>query len=595
MIPSINNRFLCITDDFILGALISSYFNKSNEYFVLLEPPRMKRPDFSNEIIRIMNIIFKIRPEKVILCNLKDEESEPFKKRINTKRILEINENTDLNNLEKIINFSFLGEVICKENDILFGLLSAKLEKKRLLVRNTGKRIDYNKLDKYDFKRILIIEETNSITDVIGINYAFATNSLISIIPSSSRKEVSDLERKIKKIDDDRIRGIEYEDRLEEIKYFIFKKIKKINFNGYKSATFITKGIPYNLALDNLLPVSHMLEFGLGKFIFENIYYESANSFFQNILIFSPELFESEEIESTISIFSEKNFHIKALKGEEASFDNLEKYFPFYPYDLLHICTHGGEFDGFKVIEKFLDRCGNEHILEYEQVLAHSNTPINGEKVMVWSVEFYKKLDGYKWGSNDVKENIPKYVFDDLQKMLVENINRIELEREEIDTKINGSFGIVCYDNNFHPTAFHVIANHNNPVIFNNICLSWYTIGSNFIFAGARTYIGTIFSIDNNLAINFANTFYSGIFSKTLLDSFWESSKQHNTSFYIFYGTHFSKLKYNPEFSRDRMIKHIYNSIDGLKKKLIYARNKGVRSNILRWIIFLEKILYNDL
>lgn len=44
------------------------------------------------------------------------------------------------------------------------------------------------------------------------------------------------------------------------------------------------------------------------------------------------------------------------------------------------------------------------------------------------------------------------------------------------------------------------------PIIFNNSCLSWIGVGQEFIRAGARGYIGTLWSIDAKSAANFAQT-----------------------------------------------------------------------------------------
>lgn len=44
----------------------------------------------------------------------------------------------------------------------------------------------------------------------------------------------------------------------------------------------------------------------------------------------------------------------------------------------------------------------------------------------------------------------------------------------------------------------------NHPLVFNNACLSWTGVGRDFIAAGARSYIGTLWSVDADQAATFA-------------------------------------------------------------------------------------------
>jgi hypothetical protein len=49
--------------------------------------------------------------------------------------------------------------------------------------------------------------------------------------------------------------------------------------------------------------------------------------------------------------------------------------------------------------------------------------------------------------------------------------------------------------------------------VINNSCSSWHTIGSSFIRAGARAYVGTLWPVPNYLAGVFATEFSSGVHS----------------------------------------------------------------------------------
>ncbi len=131
MIPTLNKKAVCITNDYILGCLISSYFNQSNEFFVLAEPPRMDRLiDALNEVIRINNVIAKLKPNYVIFVNLSTKEKEALKPYIPKQRIIEISREEDIDEKLNLLGIKFNGELTCRRSDLLFGLLLAKREKK---------------------------------------------------------------------------------------------------------------------------------------------------------------------------------------------------------------------------------------------------------------------------------------------------------------------------------------------------------------------------------------------------------------------------------------------------------------------------------
>jgi hypothetical protein len=71
-------------------------------------------------------------------------------------------------------------------------------------------------------------------------------------------------------------------------------------------------------------------------------------------IVFSPLEFEDEET----------NFVINKL--EDATSYNIDNHVKEYPYEILHICSHGGEVEGSHLIEQFTDRDGNKHIVEYD-------------------------------------------------------------------------------------------------------------------------------------------------------------------------------------------------------------------------------------
>ena len=71
----------------------------------------------------------------------------------------------------------------------------------------------------------------------------------------------------------------------------------------------------------------------------------------------------------------EANILVATLVGENATHFNLDNHIQYYPYTLLHLCSHGGEVEGTRITEKFVDRNGDEHVVEYDEVFSFGINP----------------------------------------------------------------------------------------------------------------------------------------------------------------------------------------------------------------------------
>jgi len=123
----------------------------------------------------------------------------------------------------------------------------------------------------------------------------------------------------------------------------------------------------------------------------------------------------------------------------------LSNYGAYFPYDLMHICAHGGETDGYFVVQKFTDREGADHTLEYYEVVGFA--PSGRDMVRVHRKLIFKRLDGFPWMSKPLK-GFPRYVFEDMTKAMKENDD--EVIRTRFDSKIALSCHIQCSDS-IHP------------------------------------------------------------------------------------------------------------------------------------------------
>lgn len=609
MIPRIDKTAACITteENYILGAVISSYFNQPNTYFTIFNLPDVKEKDNHLLVSRIVanrhriyitNNLHKLKPKQVIFAGLSEFQKSLFED-VPDKYIIEI---ADIGDIEKKIKGNFKGEIDCKKTDALEGLYIAKKQQKLLRINNDSPDID---LDQRDNGGLVVIERKMDINSIIAVNYAFSTDSNIKIVSSVSQGEVKKLSGELNKLNSI-TNGKEYKRYRQKIKKSITDRLGEFNIQKYEFATFFTKGIPYGYGFNNVIPITHVMRQTAPYFIFDNIYNEENKNFFYSSLIFSPEAFDVEETEHVIDVFDKNKYYVKPLTKDEATVNNFGHYAEHFPYDILHICSHGGEVDGYYTIEKFFDRKGVEHTIEFYEVVGFSpsdENDKNGERLInVFSKAIFQKFDGFEWMSEKLKkQNIPQYVWDDFSIATTEHkFLKDKTIRTPVTYNIPTSCHIQCVDN-IHQCQFHYLAGQTSPFIFNNSCNSWYEIAYSLLGVGARGYIGTLWNIGNETAQTSAELFYNKIFSgDNILSSFVRMNRAINNhkykNIYIFWGLHFSRIPKPKKRSIEKIVFHLDGLLVNMIRKVKDLKNANeVRKNSFRISKFILKVLLRDL
>jgi hypothetical protein len=108
--------------------------------------------------------------------------------------------------------------------------------------------------------------------------------------------------------------------------------------------------------------------------------------------------------------------------------------------------------------------------------------------------------------------------------------------------------------------AFDHLAAFSSPIVFNNSCSSSHELTGGVIGAGARVFIGTLWNVGNQTAVNAASAFYAKLLADgNVLDAFGEMvrsiTKEQYRHLYIMWGLHFSSLLRPAEKSDDRIIR----------------------------------------
>ena len=593
-VPELNTDFFCIVnwERQDLSALVSSYVHQSKKYTLMFEFPnpttyedgndgvlqdehyisRVRSRDFN---ISVHNTYQRIGGCKYLILSGLTQEQLSFLNFLDGKNLIIIDTYDDLNSellplvkKDKFLNVS--EEQLCTA--LPFALHIGLL----LNVVDTVNKDEFaiNGLG----KGLVVVENDGKSSSIVGINYAASIEQPLEIIKPStlSKYEIKSLINEWKNGN---------ENAYNDLSATIYPRIEHISFEEREFVTFFTKGSPYSLILKNIVPISHVhLNYRPDFFVFNNIHFNKYFEPFSSI-VFSPLEFKDEETDYVVKTLEQNAIYVKPLVGEDATVYNIDNYVKEFPFSLIHFCSHGGEVEGSRITEEFIDSFGNKHTVVYDEVV--SIGPSKYDKLIPVLVKrIWRELNGFKWKSKELKaQNIPSSVYAELANFVgtSENIDRSNR------VLVQDSAHIKCNHFIYQAMFRHLAAGH-SPFVFNNTCSSWSDIADSFIGVGAKGYLGTLWDVNNGVAKETAELFYSHIFDKTFLLSFYlalDASKGTNDeNNYIFWGLHFSLMAKgrNISFSRRIVLYHLKRSLKTWKAKLKETTNPEQREDIKRFI-----------
>lgn len=603
--PIFNTKYFCIInrDMPIMAAIISSYVYETGKYTPLFEYTDVTISSYDTDMdefdenyiskhnasefdIKIKNALTRMGGCDYLILGGLTEDQKSYLTFLDKYNIIEIPSIDWIDiSLKEIVGKEEY--YTCTEADIYDSLFLANKAGKMLKIDNNSEKID---ADIYQETGLVIIENISAVSMIIAINYALSINASISVInkPKVRKEEVHDLIEKWKETEEDRY--------FRDLSAEIYPSIEDIEFTRFEYATFFTSSTPYSLILNNIIPITYINNlYQPDFFIFNNIYFESEEQIYSSI-VFSPlEFGKDEETTHVIDKLKENHYYTKELIGEDASSYNISYYVREFPFEILHICSHGGEIDGSEHKEEFIDRDGNTHIVEYDEVFSlilHEGEEL--QEVLV--AHIWRTFDGFIWKSKELYEqNYPHHVFIDM-------INAIMAKKSKGKAKknISKSAGIKCAHFNYLGMFNMIAGAHVLPLIFNNTCWSWQYISESFLAAGIRGYVGTIWAVNNEVAKNVAETFYDNLFQTTVLDALQKSLShtkgQKDENIYMYWGVHFTKLNKGVSIdnTRQTIAGLLMKSYSSWTHNFNKTNNKDIKENIRRIMNFISNLLFKD-
>jgi hypothetical protein len=527
------------------AASIASVLHKAGWYLPFFEFPSIAQPYSPSRDVnkdgyfarvvgeratyRITNALARIQPHKILLLGITPIQKTYLEAFLPKEKIRDVSSVEDF--LEMFSSILLPADIVeCSPHYIVEGLLKAQSTGKRLVIRSDAAPIGPPEMRGKG--SLIVIENTSSIEDIAAVNYATCIGSDALIIDGVDRSEIRNLPRELYAWSRDRSHPA-----FKTLKRRVAKILGKIDLSQYDDVTFFTLGIPYGLAIENKIPAAHVLkDLDCGVFILDILIEEIEPLLFDSAVIFSPQPFESDETSDVERILTDDNYVVKQVLGRSATVRNLADYAAHYPFDCFHICSHGGETNGYFSVQEFPDRHEAKHVVEYYEVVSFS--PGRPDKVKVSRKIIFKTFDGFPWGSEPISA-MAKYIFDDMLKAIKENPLE-SVKRVRADYPIALSCHIQCSDS-IHQGDFDYLAGIGHPIVFNNSCSSSHELAANFIHAGARCYIGTLWSVGNKTAQTAARVFYEAVSKEgRLLQAFFKMSNDianlRYKHVYIFWG-----------------------------------------------------------
>ena len=588
--PNLCRDAVCISNDVRNSAIISSYFNKPRQYFAVFSSPRELDIVRRREVVFVNNIIAKINPKWILLSNLDEKVRDDFLKKFPSERVIIIDFEEEIKEKLKNVITQPTNNVFCRENDIAKGLLFAKNQNAKLIIDNSAK--DINKFTTN--RHLVFLDDFSGVVPTITANYAYSIGASIAIGKEYKREIVEDICESflVSRIYRGHERGLIAEKKIKDTANLL--DIQSI-LSNFDFITFITNGIPYGYFAP-YLPCTHIFSLSnIGVTLAESMFYAKYINYIRSVLVIDPGFFKNSETNYVLQPFRNSGSYVRSLIGKNATVYQTRMHIQYFPYDLLFICTHAGKVSGKRYKIQIEDQDGKSHIVVIDMVFEYTKPPgeiTDDTKLEVIDQRIFIEFDGKEWNKSNQKD------FNWAEGSFFKTfMNTTPSQWNVIDqydiSYVKNSFRIECIDG-FCVFALQELADLENPFIFNNSCSSFHSIAAQCLYAGAISYIGTIFPVKDNDAKIIAKKVFSNTNDSTpLAFKIWEAQNfvYKNTADrpYINIGCHFLAINTSEKNIKKSLPKRISISLKN-RKRMLEMQNcsKEEKDHIESVINFLE-------
>jgi hypothetical protein len=530
-----------ITNDPRLGAAISSAFAMPGAYFPVFEGPRMKRPDTSNEVIRLVNVLRRLNPALIIYANQEPEVVEEIGRIIKS------------------------GVIQFDESDECFGYAGVQLPRS---VTPSSAAMELHRLHGSFGKETAVVCDTGAtITSVIAANYAIAHEADFFMVepPTGFNDRVLAKLNTISDTTHKDIRAIDIAALKDELANVL---PKLVHWAQYKKILFISEGTPYSLCMPSLYTV-HAPITNLGQFLASNIYESlSVQQRRAGVIGMFVNNLDGQTVKEEYECFEQALTKARGfLCFRDAHNSKLSEYeLESFPYDILYIAAHGNQVAGYKATYTYKHSDGLEH-----EIVVNEANGVTGRIIFIESVDGVIK-DGKGWTEElahiwgDFATKFMK--LKDRMKPVIGEQVMLPMRQLVLGSDTNGGMA--------SPISSHHLAGQRRPLVIVNACGSWGDLVSRFTFAGASSYIGTLWPVSNGVAKAFTVKFLGKLFEIELITAFHEArlslADGQDQFTYIVTGSFETRFNPLPEYTisgKDELIHRLKHASAAVRRAIV--------------------------
>jgi hypothetical protein len=570
-----------------LVAEIASLFTRSRRYLPIIDGPRLTRPDWSNEVIRRANALKVAQSRRVITADLPADAFRSLSENSLDGTFIAVRSSEEAQAALKGWTKGPSERLVWGSNNLGVGLLLARRSKKSL---QTTEGLSPTTTFISNGTHLLIVCETgDDLAEVTASNLAFATDAAFLTIPQLPDSERDEWLEQIYALGS----GGNASRRFAAIRDRVRGRLPNIEFSRYKQVLFITKGFPWGIAVPEC-PTTHMFAYpDFGRSIVEGLSAAShpATSA-RTALLIQPEQIAGSEIEHIAASLEKNRTLVRLQVGPSATVLNVRMLIETVAFDIIVLSTHAGDVPGQRITYEFTDSEGIARRLVIDEAVGFGYDPTT-DKVLVETFSRFHELDGIDWTNSVAKANL--YVGTAITSWsamggILER-EKYKVAREEIP-RVNGSMALRMFDHVWIPNM-HGFPPDCAPIVFNNACSSWHRLSKCFMFAGASTYIGTLFPVTEYEAQEVGNSIFQKELGAPMPTALWSSQNRvyegQDRRPYAMHGLPFCSIQLNTIDSVAYLSNQYTRAIADCGRKAETTAFREIRENFLRYRDFLIK------
>lgn len=505
------HRTAIVTDDPQLAGRLSCALARRGAYLAVLDGPRMSRPDANAEVLRRNNALARLSANEAVLTGLSEEGAAAMVAGLPKKLVR-------LCTAEDVWRFA-PPERLAREplpwgsRAIGAGVLRALYEG-RLIEFHSG--LSTSSVTLGNGGHLVICEAGEPLSEVIAANYAFALKADLCVIPEVDEGEAGNILEAYYSIEEER--GAQA-DKRRKLQARLRGLCGDIALPREGSLTVFTRKLPFGVAFPEV-PSTHLFTYpDLGIAVVNGFAAEQPETRGVNVgVLVDPEQTRAPEIEAAARLLPARRMFVREYRGPGANVRAITDMVELFPYDLLIFATHCGDVRGYRRTYHFSDSEGRKRELVVDVAIGVGHTDDPGKLKVTEFIRFHT-LDGVDWSDPVAKAKLDVGT---AIKDYSERTERGELKpvRQESIGRVRMSAALAMHDHTYI-VLLRALAEHGTPIIINNACLSWHELAERFTFAGARSYIGTLYPVSDVEAESVIVKFLDKYWGKFLPHALW--------------------------------------------------------------------------